>query len=101
MGLRLSLGAPSVTTGTGSALVLDCQDTAMVPLVDSTPAVAACRVHRRMSFSRSPLDPAQLRASQEAQGFGQLMRTSMLSFLNDEKKNPASCFGASSSDMFF
>merc|ERR1712166_1055635 len=37
----------------------------------------------------------------EAQGFGQLMRTSMLSFLNDEKKNPASCFGASSSDMFF
>ena len=54
VGLQLSLDAPSITTGTGSALLLDCQDTAMVraSLVDSNGRVVPGAPHN-VTFSIS------------------------------------------------
>ena len=51
--LELTLDAPSVATGTGSALLLDCQDTAMVraSLIDSNGHLLADSNQLNVSFA--------------------------------------------------
>lgn len=77
---------------------LEEQECSEALLVVACGADTICGIHKGGSRGIKPDQMFEM--CKEAQGFGQLMRSSMLKFLNEEKKNPSS-LAASSTNMFF